>query len=280
VRDTLGRLAAGWMPNPLRIRRVVIDLVEGLRARPDQAALAPFAGQPGTSERHLLSVCQLSLMLGRAVGLGEAALSDLGVTAILHDVGYLASRDPVRHALAGTRLLLRQRGWSEAKVRRLRAVLEHHEDAGTDASAPSLFARIIHVVDDYDLLVTPRRGEDAPPSPATALARMWAGRGTRYDSTLLDLLAQELGLYPPGTLLGLSDGSLALVVRPSRNREGWAHPVVRVVRAGDGTFPEASPAIDLLDGRTHLEVLGVMEPTLAGPGIVAAGQALLATAIA
>ncbi|HXK12598.1 MAG TPA: HD domain-containing protein [Vicinamibacteria bacterium] len=274
VRDTLARLAAGWMPNPLRIRRVVIDLVDVLRSRPDAAALAPFAGIPGTSERHLLSVCQLSLMLGYAIGLPDAALSDLGVAALLHDVGYLDSRDPLRHALAGTRLLLRQRGFSEAKIRRLRAVLEHHVDVGA-GSPPSLFARILHVADEYDLLVAWREGGEDPVSPATALARMWAGRGTRYDPTILALLAQQLGLYPPGTLLDLTDGRAAMVVRARQGREGWARPLVRVVRDSDGTTPEGGVAIDLLAGKP--EVQRVVEPAAAGSSVVAACRAALAS---
>ena len=278
VRDTLGRLGAGRTPNPLRLRRVVIDLVGDMSTHPGQAALAPFAGRPGASERHLISVCQLSLMLGRSLGLSEAALSDLGVAALLHDVGYLVSKDPVRHALAGTRLLIRQRGFSDAKIRRLRCTLEHHYADQPGRRAPeavSLFARILHVADDYDLLVAPRLHGDPSLSPASALRRMWAGRGTRYDGTLLAAFARELGLYPPGTLLELSDRSLAIVLRSPSERARWAHPVVRVVRVAVGSAAPAPGELDLYDRRDDLRVCSVVAAATEEPLLALACQEAL-----
>jgi len=262
VRDTLARLDAGWMPNPVRLRRVVIELVEMLRAGPERAALAPFAGASLGSERHAISVCRLSLMLGRALGLDDGTLSDLGVAALLHDVGYLTARHPVRHGIAGVRLLLRQRSLSRAKVRRLLAVLEHVEGyrrADADAGRPGLFARILHVAEHYDLMVAA-----APPqsglSPATALARMWAGRGEEYDPVLLALLARELGCQPPGTVLELTDGRWAVVVRSGGNRERWALPVVRIVRAADGSAVQDGVELDLYGRHDGVEARRVIEP--------------------
>lgn len=277
LRDTLGRLATGWMPNPLRVRRAVIATVESLRARPDRAALAPFAGLPGTSERHLLSVCQLALMLGRALGLQDPILGDLGVAAVLHDVGYLTERDAARHALAGACLLLRQRGFGEAKIRRLRAVLEHHEDAGAcQATGPSLFARIVHVADDYDLLVAPREAPTAFVSPAAALARLWSGRGTRYDPTLVALFARELGLYPPGTLVELSDGRQALVVRANHGRESFALPVVCATPRGGLPDGESVEEIDLGALHGELAIVRAVEPADAAPRALEACRTRLA----
>ena len=280
VQDTLTRLGVGWMPNPVRLRRVVIELVESLRGRPERAALAPFAGRTEGSERHPISVCQLSLMLGRALGLDDAALSDLGVAALLHDVGYLTVQHPVRHAMAGVRLLLRQRGPSQAKVRRLLAVLEHVEDyrpADADAGAPGLFARILHVTEHYDLMVAAAPAQSRL-SPATALARMWASRGEGYDPVLLALFAQQLGCQPPGTLLELADGSWGVVVRSGGARERWAHPVVRIVRAADGSAVQDGSELDLYDLRDRLKGSRVVEPALVEPAVAKACRTVLADA--
>ncbi len=280
LHDAIGRLDAGWMPSMLRIRRVVIDLVEGLRAHPERAALAPFGGPSRGSDRHLVSVCQLSLMLGRALGLSEAKLSDLGLAALLHDAGYLASRDPVRHGVAGARLLLRQRGWSEAKVHRLLAVAEHTEDSddpGRRGPRPCLFARILHLAEHYDLLVAPRASSTAL-SPSRALAQMWSGRGRRYDAALLALFTRELGLHPPGTVLELGDRSWAVVVRAHGDRDGWAHPVVRTVRSAGGVILSDGSERDLRDPRTRSEVRGVIEPALLEPPLAAACTSALAAA--
>ncbi len=277
VHDTLVRLDAGWMPDPVRLRRVAIEIAESLRARPERGALAPLCGRVEGSERHIVSVCQLSLMLGRALGLREAALSDLGVAALLHDVGSLALRHPVPHAMAGVRWLLRQRGPGNAKVSRLLAVLEHAQDyrrADAALGVPSLFARILHVTEHYDLMVAAVPAQSRL-SPATALARMWASRGERYDPVLLALFARELGCQPPGTVLELSDGSWGLVVRPGGSRERWAHPVVRIVREADGNAVDDGAELDLFDRRDSTEVRRVIEPALLEPRVAAACRSVL-----
>ena len=149
------------MANPIPVRRAVIDLVEGLREDPARAT-APVRGHPPV-ERHLLSVTNLALRLGLALGLEDAPLSDLGVAAMFHDVGYAKGADKERHAAEGMRALVKQRGFHEGKVRRLRAALEHHQAHG---EAPSLFARILKIVDDYDILTS--ASSRRPPHPAPA----------------------------------------------------------------------------------------------------------------
>jgi hypothetical protein len=270
LRDTLHRLAARRMPNPLRVRRAVIDLVDGVRERPERAALAPFAGGGGTNERHLLSVCQLSLLIGRALGLGEAAQSDLGVTALLHDIGCLTRPDPQGHSLAGARILARQRGFSEAKVRRLLGVLEHHDDyldMSRDDPSPSLFARIVRIAEHYDLLVGSEAARAPRIPPPAALARMWPQRGTRYDPILLALFVQQLGAYPPGTLLELSGDRMAVVIRPGTGREGFSRPVVKTIALGSGSAYEPSSPIDLVEVGDRAEVVQVLDPAHLEPGL-------------
>ncbi len=274
--DNLLRLDAGWMPHPVRLRRAVIGLLRELGSRPERAALAPFTGATSGSERHLVSVCQLSLLLGRAVGLSDAVLADLGVTALLHDVGYLTERDPSRHALAGARLLLRQRGPSPARIPRILAVLEHARDfrpAGDEAGPASLFARILHVAEHYDLMVSAGPVQSRL-APSTALARLWAGRGRFYDPILVALLARELGFRPPGTVLQLGDGRWGIVVRRGAGRERWAHPVVRIVRQADGSVGDGAE-VDLSQRRDLLGSSHVVEPALVTVSVAAACQVVL-----
>jgi hypothetical protein len=272
LQEALANLAAGRLPNPLPVRRAVIDLVDGLRDDASPAAAAPLRRRAqAQGEEHQLSVCGLALLLGRAVGLPEAALSDLGVAAMLHDVGYLRGADRERHPAAGARLLLRQRGFHEAKVRRLLAVLEHHlpyMPAGPDAGEPpSLFARILRIAEDYDLLVSARPGQ-APLPPPAALAAMWAGRGPEYDAILIALFVQAMGLYPPGTVLELSDGSWTLSVSGGRDHERFAWPVVAFVRGPDGRPRQQRQ--DLFETRAAIGPRRVVDPFREGFDVAAA----------
>ncbi len=276
VAEAVQNLAADRIPNPLPVRRAVIDMVNSLREDPVEGSLEPFrrtAGRAG--EQHLLSVTSLALTLGEALELPEGALSDLGVAAMLHDIGYTKVPDRTGHCAAGARLLLRQRGFHEAKIRRLLMVLEHHDpytpkDQAAAAKLkrsermPSLFARILRIANDYDLLVSPRPGQAPPMSPAMALARMWAARETEYDPHLMALFVQVLGLFPPGTLLELTDGRWAISISGARDRERFSWPLVRIVREADGTFTDATQELDLYETRAHLRPARILDPSRMG----------------
>jgi HD domain len=271
VQDTLAQLAGGRVPHPLLVRRVVIDLVDALDARGHLDGRPLHRGGPGVGTQHLLCVTGLALQLGRALGLPDAILSDLGVAAMLHDVGYAgAGRDG--HELAGARMLLRQRGFHEGKIRRLRATLEHHLPV---EARPSLFARILRIVDDYDVLTAPRPGAPQLP-PATAQASMWAARGTLYDADLLALFVQIMGLYPPGSLLELSDGRWVVSVSGGRDAERFAWPRARVVRDKDGRTRDGAEEIDLFVLREFLRPRRVLNPASHGLDVAALLDALAA----
>lgn len=265
ARDAVAALGARRLPNPLPVRRAVVDLVESLDGALGSAASSSLrrgAGSPG--ERHLVSVCQLALLLARQLGLPEAALADLGVTAMLHDVGYVAGGDRDSHASAGFRVLVRQRGFHEGKLRRLRAVLEHHMPARTEGGLqPSLFARILRIADDYDVLTASRAGLHGLPPP-TAQAAMWAARGSLYDADLLALFVQTLGLYPPGSLLELSNGRWVVSVSGGRDAERFAWPVVRVVRESGGLPASGQEELDLYESRDRIRPRRVLNPASQG----------------
>lgn len=244
--EAFQNLAAGRVPNPLPLRRLVSELLErdpvaeDLWAEPEDAL--PHA-------LHQLRVAQLSLLVGRAMGLAASVLQDLGVAALYHDCGYAAGGAGAggvgvsfeRHAAAGARLLLRQRGFHEAKMRRVLAVLQHHRDAG-DRPHPGLFGRILRVAEDYDALA--RRSGKLSPTMALALMLKWAG--SRYDAVVLQLLINSLGAYPPGTLLQLADGRVVRSAVPARGPDSFAAPLARCLRLEDASpAPSDLPLVDL-----------------------------------
>jgi hypothetical protein len=252
--EAFQNLAAGRVPNPLPLRRLVTELLErGASAEElwvDPPGVPPYA-------LHQLRVAQLSLLAGRDLGLAPSLLQDLGVAALYHDCGYAvgsAAAEGVgvafeRHAAAGAYLLLRQRGFHEAKVRRVLAVLQHHRDAN-DRLRPGLFGRILRVAEDYDTLA--RRSGRLSPTLALAAMLKWAG--TRYDAVVLQLLINALGAYPPGTLLKLEDGRVVRSAAPARSPETFATPLARCLRLPDGSpAPGELPLVDLRGvGPVHL----------------------------
>jgi hypothetical protein len=245
--EAFQNIAAGRVPNPLPLRRVVTEMLE--RGEGAEELWLDRDDTPAYAF-HQLRVAQLALLVGRAMGLPPSVLQDLGTAALYHDCGYAAGGPGSegalvafeRHAAAGARLMLRQKGFHEAKLRRLLAILQHHRDAN-DPQGASLFGRVLRVAEDYDSLA--RRSGRLTPTQALALMLKWAG--TRYDPVVLQLLVNALGAYPPGTLLRLPDGRVARSALPARDAQSFAQPLARCLRLADGS--PAPPELPLLDLR-------------------------------
>lgn len=258
IAEVLSNMAAGRLPNPLPVRRTINNLVDVTRGK-DLARIAVEADSAAPSfARHTLMVTHLGLLLGRAAGLGEPSVADLGVAAVLHDVGFAGADDEdppsfENHTLRGLKVLLRQRGFHEARIQRLLVMLEHHLPW---AQRPALFARILHIVDDYDALTRERDGGGAAWVPADALRLIAAGAGAAYDPVLVQLLANSLGAYPPGSILRLADGTTVRALSGVRSEETFAAPRCRVVRLPDGSRPGRELWVDLATGGRVVAVEG------------------------
>lgn len=151
-------------------------------------------------------------------------------------------------------MLLKQRGFHEARVHRIRATLEHHKDHADPSGRPSLFARIIRIAEDFDNFSASRQ---ASFSPAVALERMVPLAGTSYDPVLFKVFMNQVGKYPPGTLLELADGRIVCSRSLVRVPEAFDTPECFVVRQSDGSRPKVSGLIDLVwDG----QVVSVVDP--------------------
>ena len=259
VEDSLNNMGANRMPNPIPMRRVVTEIIEG-GIGADGLWDEPGSGNPFTS--HVVRVARLAMMMGNAVQLNDEAMQDLGVAALFHDIGYGAREGGVaasgdqeavqgyappfeRHAAAGARLLLRQRGFHPAKVLRILSTLEHHDDYDRASGKPSLFARIIRIAEDFDNLI---RSKGGGMSSGDAISSMIPFSGSRYDPDLLQLFVNSMGKYPPGTMMLLADGSIAVSVGVCRSKETFDLPVVRIVRDASGTVPEEDVMVDLSKG--------------------------------
>jgi len=256
VAEAFNNLGHGRMPNPLPLRRAVTEILSsGVTAE----GLWDAPGEATKHGRHSVRVCRYALLIGTHIGLNDAQMQDLGVCAIFHDVGYAhregatpaKGNDPgepgyappfERHPAAGTRMLLRQRGFHEAKIYRSLGVLQHHRDFDDARGKPHLFARIIRVAEDYDNLA---RSDKARYCPALALAQMATRGGTYYDPTLLQAFVNSIGKYPPGTLLELDDGRWVRSRSVSRSPETFSKPIAFVVRNADGSRPKVQAILDL-----------------------------------
>lgn len=201
--------------------------------------LTEIAGDKSTM--HAVNVAVVSLMMGRALGLPEAELVELGQGALLHDIGKLELPERVRHrdeSFSTAELAFYQEHVAHgvAIARRMgvppgvqAVVAQHHEHAdgsGFPSKLPgermTAAARIVALIDRYDNLCNPPIASRAI-TPHEALSLLFAqgkqGQGPRrFDTSILGSFIKLMGVYPPGSVVQLTDDRHALVVavNPSR----------------------------------------------------------------
>lgn len=193
---------------------------------------------------HSVNVCVFALAFGQQLGLGRRGLYELGLGALLHDLGKMRvprdildkagpltaaeSRRMRMHPAHGRDLLAAHGDLPQAA---LAAVYLHHErhdgtgyPEGLSGREIPLFARVVALCDVYDALTSPR-GYSAPVSELVALRTLCEGRGTAFHPRLVDTFIRCIGVYPVGSLVVLSSGEIALVT--SVHPEDRSRPVVK-----------------------------------------------------
>jgi len=179
---------------------------------------------------HSINVTIISLLLGKASGLGEQDLFDLGMGALLHDIGKVDLPDRLRwyneHFVAAERQIYQEHvahGVDLARKMSLSngAILvigQHHEHADgsgyprhISAERMTPPARIVSLVNHYDNLCNPGNPALAV-TPHEALAFMFAQKKPLFHAATLSLFVRMMGVYPPGSVVQLTDERFALVV--------------------------------------------------------------------
>ncbi|NHA66878.1 HD-GYP domain-containing protein [Phycicoccus flavus] len=153
-----------------------------------------------TAQRHAERVSELSLRMGRVLGLGEAELRTLEYAALLHDLGQITLRDPIpggatvlaapsdqRDIASEGAQIIRQAetlglvaDYVDAQTTPYRLVREHAREV-------PLPARIIKCANAFDDL---SGGSDEPADVERAMERILLGLGYEYDPDVVDALTR------------------------------------------------------------------------------------------
>jgi len=113
------------------------------------------------------------------------------------------------------------------------------------------------VADTYDAMTS--RRPYSPPRPADeAMATLAESAGKTLDAGLVRLFIRVLGVYPPRSVVRLSDGRTAIVMRAGENDP--LRPLVRVIAAADGEI--VAPADLDLAGQGDVSVTRCLDPEL------------------
>jgi len=240
-------LMAGRTAGMSRVRRAVQALADACAGHENVlAAVLSLYKSTGIVAHHLTATMAICLLIGRKLGLANRALSDLCMTAVLHDVALVdlpkaeqakaeigVWREALHRAPDKTGFALCMGGISLGSLSRAASAHEHliPVKSITAAVAPGEMSRILAVACAYDTLTSSEPpGVDMPPD--RALWAILSGAGTRFETIACKALATTLGLYPVGTTVRLDGGQEALVVNQQVNPRFWHRPHVVILGLG------------------------------------------------
>jgi HD-GYP domain-containing protein (c-di-GMP phosphodiesterase class II) len=194
-----------------------------------ELSIRAVAETPGDRASHALNVGVIALLMGRQCGLAETDLHDLGVGALSHDIGKIELPSALHKA---------DESFTSAELARYRehvalgvtlgksmglapgallVIGQHHEHCdgtgfpqGVDANRLTVAARLVALVNRYDNLCHPAQTVRAM-TPHEALSLLFAQGQKRYDPAMLNTFVRMMGVYPPGSVVQLTDDRWAVV---------------------------------------------------------------------
>ncbi len=201
---------------------------------------------------HAFQVCVYSIDLGRRNGLRAKQLEELGTCGLLHDVGNLKIPDAIinkagaldeeeldlvkEHTRFGRDILRSAQGIYPAAAD---VAYSHHEcldgsgyPRGLTDPHISLYARIVGLADRYAAITQHSVYKFAQSHlDAINMLNRLADCG-KIDKRLCASFVASLGIYPPGTLVGLSSNEVAIVLKPNARQR--LRPQLLIVRDAEG----------------------------------------------
>jgi len=195
---------------------------------------------------HSMSVCVLMISFGKHLGFDLKQLRDIGVGALLHDIGKMKVPQDILH----TKRPLTEEEFEKMKehVELGRAILEgtagiaetsvllaaqHHErfdgsgyPEGLKGDRISTCAQAAAIVDVYDAITSERCYRRGLP-PTEALRKIFEWSNCYFNNELVQQFIRCVGIYPVGSLVRLESGLLAVIL--NNDERSLLHPVVRVI---------------------------------------------------
>ena len=270
TKDVINSVRIGKTPNIRKIKRVVQGIVDQvLNEETSLIGLTAIRDYDEYTFTHSVNVCIFSVALGRRLGMNKLQLYELGLAALMHDIG--KSRVPLdmlqkngelteeewkwmaAHPWLGVLVLFQfRRQQDELSYRAMTVCQEHHMKIDLTGyprnvrpRQVSLLSKIVSIADGYDAATTRRvyRTEAIPPSAVLEEMRDNPRRG--LDQVLVKAFINLLGIYPVGTLVVLDTFELAVVTAASPNPEALSRPTIKIISDAQGNTISPPLQVDL-----------------------------------
>ncbi|MCX7109952.1 MAG: HD-GYP domain-containing protein [Proteobacteria bacterium] len=233
-------------------KNAVSDCVVNLTNNPEAMMFLTRMRNKGEGlNQHAFNVCVYSIVLGRLLGYDSTQLEQLGTCGLLHDMGKVTIADEIlnksgplndeetailqTHTTAGRDILMSGRNIFSGTVD---VAYGHHENIdgtgyprGMQGHQLNINCKIVAVVDKYEAITSPKPYRPAGDHLSAVAILNQLARDNKIDSSLTLAFVSYLGIYPPGTIVELSSGEVAIVLESNPRQR--LRPQVLVVRDAD-----------------------------------------------
>jgi HD-GYP domain-containing protein (c-di-GMP phosphodiesterase class II) len=266
VQEIVNQAKTGSAINLTKTKRVVQSMVDQIiEDEPVMMELTVLSDFDNYTYIHSVNVCILSLILGYHLKLDKRRMSDLGIGALLHDIGKIDL--PVSlinkaeafddmdwqqmrmHPVYGVKSIIRSRGTDRSSVRAISTAYEHHISfAGggypevLQKRLPCLFAQIVAICDSFNAMIAGRIYHKRRMSGDEVVTNLINRAGTDFNPLLLKVFINVIGVFPVGSVVRLSNNEVAVVSR--NNPNDLEKPEVKVIADKDG-IKEEIKVVDL-----------------------------------
>ena len=219
-------------------RQIVSGMISDLlRNKNLLLVLTSVRGQGESMFVHAMNVAVFTVAQAEALGLDKGQMVDVGMAALLHDVGKLsvpkgdeeeddeddtsdeAIRRRARQDVDGAKILLETDGIS--KLAAIVAFEHNIKYNGTDGGPHRLYgdelnlASMMIAISSYYDRLRKKPSYNLEGGPEKAYEDMMKLAGKDFQPDLLNNFFSLVGVYPPGTLVELDTGEVALVIQSS-----------------------------------------------------------------
>lgn len=261
--------------------QLVNQIADSILSAPE-LALHLMADKLGGEEMyfHSLTVTLLSLMIARDIKLPPELITALGMGALFHDIGridipskILMKQEPLTHAEQELYKLHCRYGVDIGQRLKLSppaldVIREHHEmfdgsgyPGGFKGDEIKLLPRIVAIANHYDELCNPVSIADAL-TPHEALSQMFTRLRSKFDPRLLQVFIRCLGVYPPGTIVQLSNGTIGMVAAINASR-----PLKPTVVVYDADIPKEEAILVDMENEPDVNIAKAIRPAQLSPEV-------------
>lgn len=232
VADFMEKVAMGGGIDSKLAKEAVAECVNSVLHSPDAMLwLTQLKNKDEYTAQHSMNVCVLAIVLGRHINLSEKNLNIVGLCGMMHDMGKMLIPLEIlnkpgkleveelkimqTHTILGSELL---KSSNDMHPSAIDVAANHHERLDgkgycrkLSKSSISHFTRMVAIVDMYDAMTSDRVYQKGRTHLEAANA-MISASGSHLDPALVVKFIESTGVYPPGCLVELTNGMIAMVI--------------------------------------------------------------------